>query len=163
MKPKFKLGDRVCVSKYKRTFEEGYTPNWTEEVFIIYGTQLFEPNRLHIKRTERGIYILKKHLGDFSGDRLRLLRNLRWSCTQFQTYMLKILYFWCKDESISSSTKRRSSEKQTQFLVGRVGCKYHLTEENNEIKMQQLNQYCNATVKICTYIKIDHLSRVNTC
>ena len=35
-KPKFKVGDGVRISKYKRkTFGKGYTPNWTEEIFII--------------------------------------------------------------------------------------------------------------------------------
>ena len=34
-KAKFKIGDKVHISKYKRMFEKGYTPNWTEEVFII--------------------------------------------------------------------------------------------------------------------------------
>ena len=33
--PKFKIGDHVRVSKYKNTFAKGYTPNWSEEVFII--------------------------------------------------------------------------------------------------------------------------------
>ena len=31
-KLKFKVGDTVRISKYKRkTFDKGYTPNWTEE------------------------------------------------------------------------------------------------------------------------------------
>ena len=31
-----KIGDTVRISKYKRkTFDKGYTPNWTEEVFTI--------------------------------------------------------------------------------------------------------------------------------
>ena len=35
-KPTFKIGDTVRISKYKRkTFDKGYTPNWTEEVFVI--------------------------------------------------------------------------------------------------------------------------------
>ena len=35
-KPKFKIVDKVRISKYKRkTFDKGYTPNWTEEIFII--------------------------------------------------------------------------------------------------------------------------------
>ncbi|XP_068680473.1 uncharacterized protein [Montipora foliosa] len=35
-KPKFKVGDKVRISKYKRNvFDKGYTPNWTEELFII--------------------------------------------------------------------------------------------------------------------------------
>jgi len=34
-RPKFKVGDKVRISKYKRLFEKGYTPNWTEEIFEV--------------------------------------------------------------------------------------------------------------------------------
>ena len=33
--PKFKVVDHVKVSKYKNIFAKGYTPNWSEEVFVI--------------------------------------------------------------------------------------------------------------------------------
>ena len=33
--PKFKVDDRVRISKYKNIFTKGYTPNWSEEVFVI--------------------------------------------------------------------------------------------------------------------------------
>ena len=33
--PKFKVGDHVRSSKYKNIFARGYTPNWSEEVFIV--------------------------------------------------------------------------------------------------------------------------------
>ena len=33
--PKFKVGDNVRISKYKNIFAEGYTPNWSEEVFVV--------------------------------------------------------------------------------------------------------------------------------
>ena len=33
--PKFKIGDRVRISKYKNIFAKGYMPNWSEEVFVI--------------------------------------------------------------------------------------------------------------------------------
>ena len=33
--PKLKVGDRVKISKYKNIFAKGYTPNWSEEVFVI--------------------------------------------------------------------------------------------------------------------------------
>ena len=33
--PKFKVGDHVRISKYKNTFAKGYTPNWSEEIFVI--------------------------------------------------------------------------------------------------------------------------------
>ena len=31
--PKFKVGDHVTISK--KFFDKGYTPNWSEEVFVI--------------------------------------------------------------------------------------------------------------------------------
>ena len=33
--PKFKVDDHVRISKYKNIFAEGYTPNWSEEVFVV--------------------------------------------------------------------------------------------------------------------------------
>ena len=33
--PKLKVGDHVRISKYKNIFAKGYTPNWSEEVFVI--------------------------------------------------------------------------------------------------------------------------------
>ena len=33
--PKFKVRDRVRISKYKNIFAKGYTPNWSEEVFVV--------------------------------------------------------------------------------------------------------------------------------
>ena len=33
--PKFKVGDHVRISKYKSIFAKGYTPNSSEEVFLL--------------------------------------------------------------------------------------------------------------------------------
>ena len=33
--PKFKVGGHVSISKYKNIFAKGYTPNWSEEIFVI--------------------------------------------------------------------------------------------------------------------------------
>ena len=33
--PEFKVGDQVRISKYKNILGKGYTPNWSEEVFVI--------------------------------------------------------------------------------------------------------------------------------
>ena len=38
IKPKFKIGD--CVRILKKTFEKGFTPNWSEELFIVNGVRL---------------------------------------------------------------------------------------------------------------------------
>ena len=32
---KFKVGDRVRITQYKNIFAKDYTPNWSEEVFVI--------------------------------------------------------------------------------------------------------------------------------
>lgn len=36
IKPKFKIGDRVRISKNKMQFEKGYTNNWSHEIFTIF-------------------------------------------------------------------------------------------------------------------------------
>ena len=33
--PKFKVKDRVRITKYKNIFSKGYTENWSREIFII--------------------------------------------------------------------------------------------------------------------------------
>ena len=35
--PKFKVGDHIGISKYKNIFAKDYTPNWSEEIFVIKG------------------------------------------------------------------------------------------------------------------------------
>ena len=32
---RFKLGDRVRISKFKNIFAKGYTPKWSKEIFIV--------------------------------------------------------------------------------------------------------------------------------
>ncbi|KAL9986619.1 hypothetical protein ACROYT_G000790 [Oculina patagonica] len=49
-KPKFKIGDKVRISKYKRNiFDKGYTPNWTEEIFTIDKIQYTNPITFKLK------------------------------------------------------------------------------------------------------------------
>ena len=33
--PKFKVSDYVRISKYNNIFTKSYTPNWSEEIFVI--------------------------------------------------------------------------------------------------------------------------------
>ncbi len=53
-KPKFKVGDRVRISRLKGLFEKGYLPNWSEEVFEI----------VEVKYTNPYTYILKDSQGE---------------------------------------------------------------------------------------------------
>lgn len=42
-KTKFKVNDYVRISKYRSAFDKGYTPNWTNEVFIVKAVQHTNP------------------------------------------------------------------------------------------------------------------------
>ena len=41
--PKYAVGDKVRITKKKKHFEKGYTPNWTEEIFTISKIQHTDP------------------------------------------------------------------------------------------------------------------------
>ena len=43
VKPQFSVGDKVRISKKKKTFEKGYTTGWTEEIFTIIEVKLTSP------------------------------------------------------------------------------------------------------------------------
>lgn len=52
---KFRIGDRVRMSKYKHVFEKAYTPNWTTEIFKIRKVQ---------KNTDPVTYLLADYQGN---------------------------------------------------------------------------------------------------
>ena len=52
--PKFKIGDHLRISKYKNIFAIWYTPNWSEEVFVV----------SRIKNTVPWIYVIS----DLNGE-----------------------------------------------------------------------------------------------
>ena len=54
--PKFKVGDHVRIYKYKNIFAKGYTPTWSEEVFVI----------KKVKNTVPWIYVIN----DLNGDEI---------------------------------------------------------------------------------------------
>lgn len=58
LKSKYKVGDYVRISKYKGTFEKGYTPNWSTEIFKIRKIQNTTPITYLIEDTIRGQPIL---------------------------------------------------------------------------------------------------------
>ena len=53
---KFKVGDPIRISKCKSVFAKGYTPNWSEEVFVI----------KEVKNTVPRTYVIS----DFNGDEI---------------------------------------------------------------------------------------------
>ncbi|PFX22886.1 putative uncharacterized transposon-derived protein F54H12.3 [Stylophora pistillata] len=49
-KPKFTVGDHVRISKFKRkVFDKGFTPNWTEEIFVVDKIQYSNPITYKLK------------------------------------------------------------------------------------------------------------------
>ena len=55
--PKFSVGDKVRISKKKKTFEKGYTTRWTEEIFTI----------VEVKRTSPVTY----KIVDLNGEEIK--------------------------------------------------------------------------------------------
>ena len=49
--PKFHVGDKVRIKRKNGTFEEGFTPNWTEEVFTISSVKATKPPTYTMKDT----------------------------------------------------------------------------------------------------------------
>lgn len=48
-KPKFKVGDRVRITRKKNRFEKGSTENWTREIFVITKVRKTNPIVYHIE------------------------------------------------------------------------------------------------------------------
>ena len=57
---KYKKGDKVRISKYKRHFEKGYNPNWTEEIFTIDKINMTNPVSYQVRDLNN-----EKNLGSF--------------------------------------------------------------------------------------------------
>jgi len=50
--PKYKVGDRVRIVKKKKTFEKGFTPSWTEELFTVSNVKPTKPVTYSIEDTK---------------------------------------------------------------------------------------------------------------
>lgn len=47
-KVQFKVGDKVRISKYKKVFDKGYLPNWTNEIFTVKEVLTTVPPTYHL-------------------------------------------------------------------------------------------------------------------
>ena len=65
-KPKFKVGDRVRIGKKKKTFEKGFTPNWSEEIFVV--DQVIHTNPVTFKLVD---LMGEEVTGSFYGEELQ--------------------------------------------------------------------------------------------
>lgn len=93
--PKFKVGDNVRISKAKKTFDKGYLPNWTTEIFTVHS----------VKKTNPPVYEIKDAAGEiiegyFYDQELQKVR-----VTKERLY------------NIESVLKKRKRRGQTEYLV----------------------------------------------
>ena len=65
-KPKFNIGERVRINKYKGIFKKGYLPNWTEEQFEVTAIVYSVPPVYKIKNLQD-----EEILGTFYKDELQ--------------------------------------------------------------------------------------------
>ena len=78
--PKFEVGNYVRISKYKNIFSKGYTPSWSEEIFIINKIQNTVPwtyliNDLKGKKTGDSFY--EKELQKTDQSELRIEKVIK--------------------------------------------------------------------------------------
>ena len=78
--PKFKVGDYVRISKHKNIFAKGYTPNWSDEVFVVSKTKNTVPwtcviNDLNGEEITGSFY--KKELQKTSQEKFRIKKVLK--------------------------------------------------------------------------------------
>jgi hypothetical protein len=98
IKLKFKIGDKVRISKSKRVFEKGYTPNWTREIFIIDKILLTIPPTYIIKDLDNEI-----KEGKF-----------------YQSELQKI-YKYDEVFKVNKVLKTRTKNGKKEYLVNRLG------------------------------------------
>ena len=72
--PKFKVSDRVRITKYKNIFSKDYTENWPREIFIIYSALKTYSWTFKLKRLNGG-----KIIGSLHEKELLLLSKLEMS------------------------------------------------------------------------------------
>ena len=99
-KTKLAVGDNVRISKHRRTFDKGYLPQWTEEVFKV-DTTLKKPTKPLLKVSDENKDPI---VGSFYPEELQKVK-----ITNNTVYRIeKIL-------------KTRRGKNQTEYLVKWLG------------------------------------------
>ena len=73
--PKFKIGDHVRTSKYKNIFAKRYTPNCSEEIFVVSGIKTTVASDLNGEKVIRSFY--EKELQKTSQGKFRVEKILK--------------------------------------------------------------------------------------
>ena len=80
IKPKYKVGDQVRISKKKNTFKKGYTINWSDKIYTITKVQNTLPPTYKIRDDKEEIEgsFYQEELQKTHEDTFRIERVVRW-------------------------------------------------------------------------------------
>ena len=82
--PIFKVGEKVRITKYRTIFSKGYTPNWTDEIFIISEVKTTLPPTYVLKDDKeepvKGTFY-EPELQQVKEERFRIEKVLKWRTT----------------------------------------------------------------------------------
>ena len=109
------MGDQVRISKAKRTFEKGYLPSWTTEVFTI------------SKRIPRNRPVYK--LQEYDGDEL--------TGTFYEKELVRVVKKKDSMYKIEKIIRKRKRGKNTEYLVKWMG---YPEKYNSWISSKDLNK-----------------------
>lgn len=111
----FRVGDLVRIDRLKKEFEKGYTPNWTEEIFIVYKVIDRDPALYKLKDFNSDIvegFFYEQELqkvsneiypeGIFVIDRVLKKRKNKNKTEYLVTYIGRKEQEWISEEFISS-------------------------------------------------------------
>ena len=115
---KLNLGDFVRISRHKGTFEKGYVPQWSEEIFKIF--KIIPPNNTRYF----ALYSLKD------------LQNEPIEGTFYETEVQRVSEDTNREYKIETVLKRRVRGKQRQILVKWWGYPEKFNEWINESDVQ---------------------------
>ena len=80
IEPKYKVGDKVRISKWKGTFKKGYTINWSDKIYTITQIQNTLPPTYKIRDDKEELEgsFYQEELQETHEDTFRIEKVLRW-------------------------------------------------------------------------------------
>ena len=142
-KIKFKIGEKVRISKSKHIYEKGYTPNWTTEIFVISEVKNTHPVTYKLvdyqdHPIEGNFYqeeLIKVQYSDAYLVELIVLKRgnkvfVKWlgfdnshnswineSYLTAKLYIMRLLAWFCNNRNWTGRTAKRRSTKWEFFIV----------------------------------------------
>ena len=144
--PKFKVGDRVRISKYKNFFAKGYTPNWSEEVFVTKKVKNTVPwtyviNDLNGEEIIRTFY--EKELQKTNQEEFRIEKVIKRKgnkiCVKWKGY----------NNSFNSSKNLKRYYKMSQYYPP-----YKSSSNNVKVKLDLANYATKTDLKNITHVDV---------